>query len=128
VKAITNSPPRCMIMITSLPCARTYQIYAIWGDLGFFILILSLGYVAMQQVYASELRLSSIENELAIARQLQFAILPTTTPQLRNLHIAAAYEPMTAVAGDFYEYLRWTITAPASWSPTSPGTACRLPS
>ena len=82
-----------------------YQIYAIWGDLGFFILILSLGYVAMQQVYASELRLSSIENELAIARQLQFAILPTTTPQLRNLQIAAAYQPMTAVAGDFYEYL-----------------------
>ena len=47
---------------------------------GFFVLILSLGYVAMQQVYAGERRLQSIENELAIARQLQFAILPTTTP------------------------------------------------
>ena len=40
-----------------------------------------------------------------IARQLQFSILPTTTPQLRNLRIAAVYEPMTEVAGDFYEYL-----------------------
>jgi sigma-B regulation protein RsbU (phosphoserine phosphatase) len=92
-------------LFTNIVRPLGYQIYAIWGDLGFFVLILSLGYVATQQVYASELRLSSIENELAIARQLQFAILPTTTPQLRNLHIAAAYEPMTAVAGDFYEYL-----------------------
>ena len=92
-------------LFTNIVRPLGYQIYAVWGDLGFFVLILSLGYVAMQQVYASELRLSSIENELAIARQLQFAILPTTTPQLRNLHIAAAYEPMTAVAGDFYEYL-----------------------
>jgi len=82
-----------------------YHPDAIWDDLGFFIFIGSLGYVAMRQVYTSERRLSSIENELAIARQLQFAILPTSTPALHNLRIAAVYEPMTAVAGDFYEYL-----------------------
>ena len=115
-------------LFTNIVRPLGYQIYAVWGDLGFFVLILSLGYVAMQQVYASELRLSSIENELAIARQLQFAILPTTTPQLRNLHIAAAYEPMTAVAGTSTNTCRSTITVPASWSPTSPGTACPLPS
>ena len=83
-----------------------YHPDAIWDDLGFFIFIGSLGYVAMRQVYASERRLSSIENELAIARQLQFSILPTTTPELRNLRVAAVYEPMTEVAGDFYEYLQ----------------------
>jgi sigma-B regulation protein RsbU (phosphoserine phosphatase) len=77
----------------------------IWDDLGFAALLLSLGYVAMHRVYSGELRLSSIENELAIARQLQFAILPATTPALRNLRVAAAYEPMSAVAGDFYEFL-----------------------
>jgi len=76
-----------------------------WDDLGFAAFLLSLGYVAMQRVYSGELRLSSIENELAIARQLQFAILPTSTPELRNLRIAAVYEPMSAVAGDFYEFL-----------------------
>jgi hypothetical protein len=54
-------------LFTNIVRLLGYQIYAIWGDLGFFVLILSLGYVAMQQVYASELRLSSIENELAIA-------------------------------------------------------------
>jgi sigma-B regulation protein RsbU (phosphoserine phosphatase) len=82
-----------------------YHIDSIWDDLGFAVFILSLGYVAMQRVYSSERRLTSIEDELAIARQLQFAILPTTTPSVRDLRIAAVYEPMTAVAGDFYEYL-----------------------
>jgi len=82
-----------------------YNPYSIWDDLGFFIFIASLGYVAMQRVYSSELRLTTIENELALARKLQFAILPTSTPNLRNLRMAAVYEPMTAVAGDFYEYL-----------------------
>ncbi len=77
----------------------------IWDSLGFAILLLSFGYVALQMVFADERRLLSIENELAIARQLQFAILPTSTPQLHNLRIAAIYEPMTEVAGDFYEYL-----------------------
>lgn len=92
-------------LLTNVVRPFGYNIAGIWGDLGFFIFLLSLGYAAMQQVYSSERRLLSIENELAIARQLQFAILPTTTPQLRNLRIAAVYEPMTAVAGDFYEYL-----------------------
>jgi sigma-B regulation protein RsbU (phosphoserine phosphatase) len=82
-----------------------YRFNSIWDDLGFLALLLSLAYVAMRQVYTSERRLSSIENELAIARQLQFSILPTTAPEIRNLGVAAVYEPMTAVAGDFYEYL-----------------------
>jgi phosphoserine phosphatase RsbU/P len=82
-----------------------YHIDSIWDDAGFLALILSLGYVAMRQVYDSERRLQSIEAELAVARQLQFSILPTTTPDIRNLRIAAVYEPMTEVAGDFYEYL-----------------------
>lgn len=82
-----------------------YQFFSLIDDLGFAAFILALAYSAMKGVYSSERRLTSIENELAIARQLQFAILPTTTPELRNLRIAAVYEPMTAVAGDFYEYL-----------------------
>jgi len=76
-----------------------------WDDLGFAALLSALAYVDLQRVYANERRLSTIENDLAIARQLQFSILPTTTPRLSRLRIAAAYEPMTAVAGDFYEFL-----------------------
>lgn len=92
-------------LLTNVVRPFGYNINSIWGDLGFFIFLLTLGYAAMQQVDANEHRLSSIENELAVARQLQFSILPTTTPDIRNLRIASVYEPMTAVAGDFYEFL-----------------------
>jgi phosphoserine phosphatase RsbU/P len=77
----------------------------IWDSLGFAVLLFSFAYVALQIVFSGERRLQSIEAELAIARQLQFSILPTSTPDVRNLRIAAVYEPMTEVAGDFYEYL-----------------------
>ena len=92
-------------LLTNLVRPFGYRIASIWDDAGFLALLLSLAYVAMRQVHDSERRLSAIESELAIARQLQFSILPTSTPELRNLRIAAVYEPMTAVAGDFYEYL-----------------------
>jgi phosphoserine phosphatase RsbU/P len=92
-------------LVTNLLHPLGYHPDSIWDDIGFFVFLSSLGYAAMQQVYTSERRLLSIENELAVARQLQFSILPTTTPELRNLRIAAVYEPMTEVAGDFYEYL-----------------------
>jgi hypothetical protein len=65
---------------------------------------LILGYIAMQQVFANDCRQLSIENELAVVRELQFSIIPTTTPEVRRLRIAAVYEPMTSVAGDFYEF------------------------
>src|ERR1019366_2975785 len=77
----------------------------IWDSLAFAALLLSFAYVALQTVLANERRLLSIENELAVARQLQFSILPTSTPDVTNLRIAASYLPMTAVAGDFYEFL-----------------------
>ena len=77
----------------------------IWDSLAFAVLLFSFGYVALQTIFANERRLLSIDNELAVARQLQFSILPTTTPEIRNLRIAAVYEPMTEVAGDFYEFL-----------------------
>jgi phosphoserine phosphatase RsbU/P len=73
--------------------------------LGFAALLFSFGYVALQTVQASERRLLTIENELAVARRLQLAILPEAVPELDRVRIAAVYEPMTEVAGDFYEFL-----------------------
>ena len=73
--------------------------------LGFAVLLFSFGYVALQAVMASEQRLASIESELAVARRLQLSILPTAVPQLAGVRVAAAYEPMAAVAGDFYEFI-----------------------
>lgn len=74
--------------------------------LGFGILLFSFGYVALQLVFARERRLLSIENELDIARDIQTSILPVGTPDIEGLRISAAYRPMTAVAGDFYEFIR----------------------
>jgi serine phosphatase RsbU (regulator of sigma subunit) len=59
----------------------------------------------VQIVFANERRLLSIESELEVARQLQFSILPTAVPEIQNLRIAVCYRPMTAVAGDFYEFV-----------------------
>jgi sigma-B regulation protein RsbU (phosphoserine phosphatase) len=75
------------------------------GSLGFAVLLFSFGYVAVRRVLASEHRLLSIERELEIARQLQHSILPAGVPDLPSVRIASAYEPMTAVAGDFYEFM-----------------------
>src|ERR1700739_418959 len=82
-----------------------YQTPHFLDYLAFAAFLLSFGYVAVQIAFANERRLLSIENELAVARQLQFSILPTTIPDVRDLRIACAYRPMTAVAGDFYEFI-----------------------
>ncbi len=78
---------------------------AIYSSLGFAVLLLSFAYVALQMILESERRLLAIDNELKIARQLQSSILPASPPNVERLQIAAAYEPMTAVAGDFYEFI-----------------------
>jgi phosphoserine phosphatase RsbU/P len=82
-----------------------FAVPAIYSSLAFAVLLLSFGYVAMDMIGTNERRLLSIDKELEIARQLQFSILPSSTPEVRNLCIVATYKPMTAVAGDFYEFL-----------------------
>jgi sigma-B regulation protein RsbU (phosphoserine phosphatase) len=77
----------------------------ILDHLGFATLLFSFGYVALQLVLANERRLLAVENELAIARQIQTAILPRSVPELNHASISAAYRPMSAVAGDFYEFI-----------------------
>lgn len=72
---------------------------------GFLVLICCLGYVAASRTYSNEQRLLSIQKELEIARQIQSSILPREVPRVSGLDIAAQYVPMTAVAGDFYDFL-----------------------
>ena len=77
----------------------------LWDTLGFAALLFSLAYVALRNVFANERRLLSIESELAIAREIQTSILPDGSPEIKGLRIRAAYHPMTAVAGDFYDFI-----------------------
>jgi phosphoserine phosphatase RsbU/P len=82
-----------------------FETPVILGHFGFAILLFSFGYVALQLVFMQERRLLAIENELTIAREIQTSILPVCVPEIHNLSISAAYRPMTAVAGDFYEFI-----------------------
>ncbi len=75
-------------------------------DLAFAAFLFSFAYIAGEKVFANERRLLSIERELEIARQIQASILPTVTPEVQNLQIAVQYLPMTAVGGDFYQFLQ----------------------
>jgi phosphoserine phosphatase RsbU/P len=77
----------------------------ILDPLAFLVFLLSFAYVAIEKSSANERRLQAIENELEIARQLQFSILPGSVPEIANTKIAVAYRPMTEVAGDFYEFV-----------------------
>jgi sigma-B regulation protein RsbU (phosphoserine phosphatase) len=85
--------------------ALHYRTPLISGALALAVLLFSLGYVAVQIALSGERRLQAIENELSIAREIQASILPADNPQILNLVVAAAYRPMTAVAGDFYDFI-----------------------
>ena len=92
-------------LLVNLSNAVRYGLPPLVNHLGFAVFLLSLGYVGVQMVFASERRLLSIEKELEVARQLQFSILPTTVPEIPHVRIAVSYRPMAAVAGDFYEFI-----------------------
>lgn len=73
--------------------------------LGFAFFLGTLGYVAAKRSQARDQQFSDIQKELEIAQRIQTAILPSAYPQSAHFHVAARYVPMTAVAGDFYDFL-----------------------
>jgi sigma-B regulation protein RsbU (phosphoserine phosphatase) len=94
------------VLYTNLGTVLRYRPVPLVDSLGFAVLLFSLGYVALEIMFTNERRLLSIETELETARQIQSSILPASVPELENLRIAASYHPMTAVAGDFYQFVR----------------------
>jgi sigma-B regulation protein RsbU (phosphoserine phosphatase) len=73
--------------------------------IGFTVLIACLATIAVRRVIADAQQLVAINRELDIARQIQASLVPQTMPRILGLTIAARYRPMTAVAGDFYDFL-----------------------
>jgi len=73
--------------------------------IGFLVFVGCLGYISAHRIFANEERLLAIHKELEIARRIQSSILPQTVPALSGLDLAARYAPMSAVAGDFYDFL-----------------------
>jgi sigma-B regulation protein RsbU (phosphoserine phosphatase) len=94
------------VLYTNLGTVLRYRVLPLVDSLGFAGFLFSLGYVALEIVFTNERRLLSIDTELETARQIQSSILPAKIPELENLRIAASYHPMTAVAGDFYHFIR----------------------
>ncbi|MGA7294500.1 MAG: PP2C family protein-serine/threonine phosphatase [Terriglobales bacterium] len=93
-------------LYTNLSSVLRYRTLPLVAPLGFAALLFSMGYVALEIVSTNDRRLFAIETELETARQIQASILPASTPEVQNLRIGASYQPMTAVAGDFYQFVR----------------------
>lgn len=94
------------VLYTNLGTVLGYSVLPLVDSAGFAVFLFSLGYVAVEIVFTNERRLLSFETELETARQIQSSILPTEVPDLQNVRVAASYQPMTAVAGDFYQFIR----------------------
>ena len=73
--------------------------------IGFLAFVFSLGFLVAHRVFAKEESLFAIQKELEIAEQIQTSILPREVPRFAGIDIAARYLPMSAVAGDFYDFL-----------------------
>src|SRR3984893_1596299 len=63
-----------------------------------------------EQIALQEKRL---ERDLAMARQLQFRLLPPTLPKLENLDIAAKFVPARAIGGDLYDFVGYSMSRTA---------------
>jgi hypothetical protein len=73
--------------------------------IGFLFFVCTLGYLVAHRIFTREESLLAIQKELEIAERIQTSILPRGVPRLSGIEIAARYLPMSAVAGDFYDFL-----------------------
>ena len=63
-----------------------------------------------EQIARQERRL---DRDLAMARELQFRLLPQTLPKVANLEIAAKFSPARAIGGDLYDFLNYSSSRTA---------------
>ncbi len=54
-----------------------------------------------------------LERDLAMARELQFRLLPQSRPKLANLEIAARFTPARAIGGDLYDFVSYSYSRTA---------------
>ncbi|MBZ5706297.1 MAG: GAF domain-containing protein [Acidobacteriia bacterium] len=63
-----------------------------------------------EQIARQERRL---ERDLALARELQFRLLPPSLPNLKNLEVAAKFLPARAIGGDLYDFVSYSLSRTA---------------
>src|SRR5262252_132175 len=49
-----------------------------------------------------------LEQDLALARELQFRLLPQKRPALKNAEVAARFSPARQIGGDLYDFLKYS--------------------
>jgi phosphoserine phosphatase RsbU/P len=54
-----------------------------------------------------------LERDLALARELQFRLLPPSLPKLAHLDIAAKFVPARAIGGDLYDFVNYSLSRTA---------------
>jgi sigma-B regulation protein RsbU (phosphoserine phosphatase) len=60
-----------------------------------------------EQIARQEKRL---ERDLALARELQFRLLPQSLPTCTNLDVAAKFAPARAIGGDLYDFMTYSLS------------------
>jgi len=53
---------------------------------------------------------SRLERDLAMARELQFRLLPHSLPQIPHLEVAARFVPARAIGGDLYDFMSYSLS------------------
>jgi phosphoserine phosphatase RsbU/P len=60
-----------------------------------------------EQIARQEQRL---ERDLALARELQFRLLPQSLPKMQNLDVEAKFVPARAIGGDLYDFVPYSLS------------------
>ena len=85
--------------------ANAFTIYPNVEAWGFAYFLATLGYVAARQTLHRDQQFSELQKELDVARRIQMGNLPAAYPNSRCFEVATRYIPMTAVAGDIYDFV-----------------------
>ena len=51
-----------------------------------------------------------LERDLALARELQFRLLPQAMPKVGHLEVAARFSPARAIGGDLYDFVPYSLS------------------
>lgn len=74
--------------------------------IGMLVFVLCLGYALVRSLVRAETEFAAVQRELDTARRIQSSLLPRRIPEQSGLDIAVRFVPMTAVAGDIYDFVR----------------------
>jgi phosphoserine phosphatase RsbU/P len=72
---------------------------------GLLVFVVALAYVVVGNVVRGEAALLAVQRELETARDIQRSLLPREAPRLPGLDVAVEFVPMSAVAGDLYDFV-----------------------